>query len=901
MENTSENRNILFGVVAIENELVSADQMQQVYRQWIKEKSTPVSDLFQKFEFLTDEQCRLIQSEVEQRINRLDRTLATPARKFDPAVTSSLQGFRADSDFQYFMASYGVNLFPDAPVSLRETIGKSSATGRFRVLRPYAKGGLGEVFVARDEELDREVALKQIQDDYADNAEQQDRFLREAEITGKLEHPGIVPVYGLGHDDNGRPYYVMRFIRGKSLRDAIRQFHDNQQTRIAPSDRNRELRRMLGWFIDVCEAIAYAHSRGVLHRDLKPGNIMLGRYGETLVVDWGLAKTEGMEEPSRLDLEEQPVRTHLGSGSSETMAGTALGTPAYMSPEQALGRLDLLGAQSDVYSLGATLYSILTGETPVTGVHAGEVLQKVGRGDFAPPHAIAPSISEPLEAICLKAMALRPDERYETPLELAADIESWLADAPVSAWREPVSVRARRWVKNHQPLVVGIAASIVVAMLGSLIASGFLSSKNRQLLAAKRLAEEKTVVAQQQTEIANQQTKVANEQSNLALATVTSVIRDFQNVFLLTNLTTEANLITADQLLAERAAARRNMIESALRAMRKVSTNLRNHSDYGDALVLAHLDLGDLFMDIGGEDFSDSRDEALQEYNAAEEVCKKWIEAEPENFRAKKRYGRVTNRLATHAFTVDDYDEAIRLIKQAIENSKQLIQQEPENGGGYRNLIDDYFAIGTYEFRMRYNMPKSVEWNKLALAVVEECNSKDIEILDDSDWEQLIPEIENRVAIFSSLAKIREDVEFAFTLREDLVARAIYDCAAWQLYDGEHEAAFKTLQRMDTMDNLSGRDFYQNACGFAKCGKAVLKGRNLEELSEEEADQVNRYSELAVKTLYKSKAGGFFEDAVVVGLLGRDDDLNTLRDRDDFKEFASLVRENAKPETVDED
>ena len=191
-------------------------------------------------------------------------------------------------------------------------------------------------------------------------------------------------------------------------------------------------------------------------------------------------------------------------------------------------------------------------------------------------------------------------------------------------------------------------------------------------------------------------------------------------------------------------------------------------------------------------------------------------------------------------------------------------------------------------------MEKSVYWNKQALELIADCHNRKIDVLDNYDREQLVPEIENRVAIFSSLAEIRKDVEFAFNLREDLVARAIYDCAAWQLFEGEHEAAFKTLQRMDTMDNLSGRDYYQNACGFAKCGKAVLDDRTLEELSKEEAEQVEIYATLAVETLSKSKAGGFFDDPVAIGLLGRDGDLDTLRDRDDFISFEFKVLDSAK-------
>ncbi|HVW36456.1 MAG TPA: serine/threonine-protein kinase, partial [Pirellulales bacterium] len=172
-----------------------------------------------------------------------------------------------------------------------------SALGeRFRILRTHAKGGLGEVFVAHDQELRREVALKQLHDRHADAPDNRARFLLEAEVTGGLEHPGIVPVYSLGRNAAGRPFYAMRFIRGDSLKEAIDRFHQADATERDPGERVLELRKLLRRFIDVCNAIEYAHSRGVIHRDLKPDNIMLGEFGETLVVDWGLAKPLGQAE-----------------------------------------------------------------------------------------------------------------------------------------------------------------------------------------------------------------------------------------------------------------------------------------------------------------------------------------------------------------------------------------------------------------------------------------------------------------------------------------------------------------------------------------------------------------------------------------------------------------------------
>jgi serine/threonine protein kinase len=246
-------------------------------------------------------------------------------------------------------------------------------------------------------------------------------------------------------------------------------FHEAEGPARDAGERALAFWQLLRRFVDVCNAIAYAHSRGVLHRDLKPGNVMLGPYGETLVVDWGLAKAVGKREPAApaTGAEEITLRPASAVGSPPTEMGKAIGTPQFMPPEQAAGRLDELGPASDVYSLGATLYCLLTGQAPFERADVGLVLQRVGRGEFPAPRQVKrPGVSVPaaLEAVCLKAMALKPADRYPSPHALADDIEHWLADEPVSAWPEPLPVKAARWMRRHKAKVSGTAAAVLVGL-----------------------------------------------------------------------------------------------------------------------------------------------------------------------------------------------------------------------------------------------------------------------------------------------------------------------------------------------------------------------------------------------------------------------------------------------------
>lgn len=418
-----------------------------------------------------------------------------------------------------------------------------------------------------------------------------------------------------------------------------------------------ELRALLRRFISVCQTIAYAHTRGVIHRDIKPGNIMLGAYDETLVVDWGLAHRFAQPEPQPT-AGQASLHLEMEGQIDKTVLGLVKGSPAYMSPEQARGDRNQIGPASDIYALGATLYAVLTGQRPFDGTSRVEVLEKVKAGLRQSPRAVNSQVSPALDAICTKAMRLNPEDRYATARDLAQDLELWLADEPVSAWREPRTVRLRRWVKRHRTMVTTSAAAMLVAGVALVWSNIEIGLKNVQL------AEKNTTLSNlnQALEESNHQERKAREQAEQFLAMLldghkSQLLRDIVRKY---GSQPEKQPHSADRLMMLDELARRS-----LDVMRTTPDNQTAAEQMGYALYhRAKAETGSIAESVVRQRFDQARSQlqSVLDADAANQHARTWLSL------TYYEMGARWERIGKTADAREDYLAARGLLATVVEH-----------------------------------------------------------------------------------------------------------------------------------------------------------------------------------------------------------------------------------------
>lgn len=387
--------------------------------------------------------------------------------------------------------------------------------GRYQMGKTIAEGGQGLIREVHDVNIRRYVAMKMLSESTNANREDLLRFVSEARITGQLEHPGIIPIHDLGIDATGNVFYTMKYIHGITLRDVI----DGLASNDAGTVREYPLSRLLNIFQRVCDAVRFAHSRGVIHRDVKPENVMVGGFGEVQLMDWGIAKVKGVRDRATETVVDHGARAGQDSDMLKTISGTVMGTPGYMSPEQAAGSTEEIDERTDIYSLGAVLYSILTlhapveadtfersieltvnGQVPSPFDYDRNTRRRTSKGWFAEvrkdestaasqglPQHVDGMIPVSLAAVAMKALALKPEERYQDVMSLQKDVEAYQEGFVTSAERAGFLKVMWMFVRRHKAAAAITCASVIV--LAAVAAVGYELNRQERIKAEQALTQ----------------------------------------------------------------------------------------------------------------------------------------------------------------------------------------------------------------------------------------------------------------------------------------------------------------------------------------------------------------------------------------------------------------------------
>ncbi len=732
-------QNVLFGTLAVQYRLVTPRQLQPVAQRWAENPSRDLADYLHDSDLISAKDAEFVKNAVDRALSSHDgdsdaaiaacggadsvfafdvakssgsvassgidvEALLRPDPADDPSNTPTLQDDSAklranDSGRPEKPAltpapkSAYVELPGDKPQAVVE------AEDRYSFIEEYARGGMGRVLLVHDTHIGRDIALKELLPERAGSRAAGStpqtnpilaRFVQEARITGQLEHPAIVPVYELGYRADGTLYYTMKLVRGKTMAKALRECTGL-----------RDRLGLLPHFVDLCQAIAYAHSRKVIHRDLKPGNVMVGEFGETVVIDWGLAKIKGRHDDAREAMSETIQVFRLGDehDAAKTQEGLAMGTPAYMAPEQARGDLDNVGERSDVYALGAVLYELLTGRPPYAGKSSREIIEQVLTQDPIPVDAIESDAAPELAAICHRAMRREPADRYATAKELAEDVSRFLSGALVSTYDYSKKETVQRFVKRHRAILATAAAGLAIVFALGIVYNLRLLSKNSQLEASVSQEVAARLEADKARQEASAALLLAEENFQVAGQAIDRLFTD----------------VSESEFLAAPGASpvRNKLLRGSLAYYQQLAETLSTKAPSPEMqrhLAEAYLRLADVAHSVGEDQ------EALRSYTDAQAFLAKLTQDHPDNLEYLALQARALHELAILQEDQGQLDAALQSNTQALALRQSLEQLDPGNPKHQRGLADSYNNLAVL-YKSQSDMVNAAEFSQKALGV----------------------------------------------------------------------------------------------------------------------------------------------------------------------------------------
>ncbi len=765
---------------------------------------------------------------------------------------------------------------------------------RYEKIESIGRGGVGEVWRVEDLHSQRPLAVKLLRKKFRHDRQARIRLEREAILTGRLQHPGIPPVHDHGLLADNSPYFAMKLIEGKTLAELLAE----------RSGDRLDIQKFIAIFEQVAQTMAYVHSQNVIHRDLKPQNIMVGVFGEVQVMDWGMAKrlNAAQEEQdlrslaahetpidavSNHDTVENSMDSSLATGGL-TRFGDVVGTPAYMAPEQARGETTTLSAASDVFALGAILYEILTGSRlyPKQGMTDGIELAATADTSKALESLLKSNADPNLISLCRDCLKKDQANRLQNGNAVATRMTDYLDSLQMRIQQNEIDLASAKVkaieAKRRQRIKTILFTALVFTFLAGFAATAWQWNKTSIALADSDFERKR---AEREKKKADLERNKADEQSELAFKTLNGVVFDYQEAFEILRTEDFSNL-----KLANANRVREKMLQKLMDGMQQISVQLKEKPDFNINAMVIHLDLADFYLDLGVDEFKDGRALALAEYQQSIEIGKTLVELAPDDQYCKRLYAQSLEGMAKVNFYQENFIDAQKFMETAIEVEEKAWAQNKNSTSIPHDLIQMNFLAGTIHLKS-YSLETSAEYFLESINVFENATDSGIEFPDmDYLKEFLIPETKRRLKIVTTLPEIRENPMAAFDHDKEIIPKLLYDCARWHLFDGEREDCVELLKMVEELENLAANYFYDVACGYSCCCESILGGRQFDELEPDELDLAEQYLDGCLSALKNAQAGNFFEDPMTIALVGRDSDLDAVRETEEFKMFFDQLR-----------